>query len=185
MLLFQQAIERGDQPAMVKLFYAPTKLEQRMAAVLTNTLAYQQAYGLWAAAKKRFGLAQLEAAELDSIIVDARNLPKLPVHWKIQGQYAVPVMPLPPGVHWPAKGPLHALIERNGQWYFDFELTPPQIVGANAQLQMQLRRAKESQRNAAAYKAVLQQLQAGKIKDAYALRDALNAALKHFAKPPQ
>ena len=185
MLLFQQAIERGDQPAMAKLFYTPTKLEQRMAAVLTNTLAYQQAYGLWAAAKKRFGLAQLEAAELDSIIVDASNLPKLPVHWKIQGQHAVPVIPLPPGVRWPAKGPLHALIERNGRWCFDLDLTNPQIAGANAQLQMQLRRAKESQRNAAAYKALLQQLQAGNIKDAYALRDALNAALKHFSKPPK
>ena len=97
----------------------------------------------------------------------------------------MPVMPLPPGVHWPAKGPLHALIERNDRWYVDVDLTRSQIAGANAQLQMQLRRAKESQRNAAAYKAVLQQLQAGKIKNAYALRDALNAALKHFAKPPK
>ena len=47
---------------------------------------------------------------------------------------------------------------------------------------MQLRRAKESQRDAAAYKTVLQQLQAGKIKDAYALRDALDAALKKYSK---
>lgn len=36
-----------------------------------------------------------------------------------------------------------------------------------------------------AYHTVMQQLQAGKIKDAYALRDALNAALKQFSKPPK
>jgi hypothetical protein len=36
---------------------------------------------------------------------------------------------------------------------------------------------------ARAYRAVLRQLKAGTLRDAYALRDALNAALKKYSSP--
>ena len=180
MALLRRAMRGGNPLALEKLAYAPNSADRHLLAAEAQLNAAQKRYGLWVAAKKRFGVAQMQAAGLGEYVNPPANV-DLPKHWKIRGAYATPVLPLPPGVSWPGKGqPLHSLIKKHGLWYLDLNLTKAQIGQLNAEMQ---RSMEVPARNAKAYKAVLTELQAGKIKDAYALRDALAAALKKYSAP--
>ncbi len=180
MALLRRAMHGGNPLALEKLTYAPNSADRHLLAAEAQLNAAQKRYGLWEAAKKRFGVAQMQAAGLGEYVNPPADV-DLPKHWKIRGAYATPVLPLPPGASWPEKGqPLHSLIKKHGLWYLDLNLTKAQIGQLNAEMQ---RSMEVPARNAKAYKAVMQKLQSGKIKDAYALRDALAAALKKYSSP--
>ena len=185
MVLLGRAMRSGNPLAPRRLIYAPNSAERHLLAMDSTLDAAREAarnsYGLWGVAKKRFGVAQMQAAGLGEFVNNSAVIVHLPKHWKIKGAYATPLLPLPRGVSWPGKGqPMHSLIKKNGLWYLDFSLTKAQI----AQFNEGMRRSLEfPNRNAKAYHVVLKQLQAGKIKDAYALRDALAAALKKYSEP--
>ena len=182
MVLLAHAMRSGNPADFQDLAYAPTPAERHLLVTESKRAAAQNAYGLWAAARKQFGVAQMREAGLGNFIRKPFT-PAFPQHWKIKGAYATPIMPLRAGASWPAKGqPLHALIRKNGQWYLDLDMTSSQLI--NLEKIWARGNAHVSPRSQV-YHTVMQQLQAGKIKDAYALRDALNAALKHFSKPPQ
>ncbi|MDA8377347.1 MAG: sigma-70 family RNA polymerase sigma factor [Planctomycetia bacterium] len=183
MLLIEQDASNGHQAAALKLFYAPTAAEQWVARqALAEIFAPHIENVFQAEAKARFGIARLRAAGLGYLL--GREPPvRFPAKWKNQGQYATPAIPLLSGVRWPPKGPLHKLIKINGLWYFDVDLTKSlaaKIQAAGSRLRADTTRAAKC---GEAYKAVLTELQAGKIKDAYALRDALEAALKKYSEP--
>ena len=182
MAMLGHAMRSGNPVDMERLVYAPTPAERHLLAAQADQAAAQDAYGLWEAAEARFGVAQLRRAGLGNFIGNTFT-PGFPQRWKIKGTCATPLPPLPAGVSWPAKGqPLHALIKKKGLWYLDLDLTSKQLI--NLEKIIAHGNAQVSPRQQA-YQTVMQQLNAGKIKDAYALRDALNAALKHFSKPPQ
>jgi RNA polymerase sigma factor (sigma-70 family) len=179
MVLLGRAMRSANPLALQKLGYAPTSAERHLLAVESQLVAAQNSFGHWAAARKRFGVAQMQAAGLGEFFSNPVAIIHFPKHWKIKGAYATPLLPLPPNVSWPEKGqPLHSLIKKNGLWYLDFNLTKAQINQINAQMQRSL---EVPSRNAKAYHAVMRQLQAGRIKDAYTLRDDLEAALRRFS----
>ena len=185
MVLLGRAMRGGNPLAQQRLIYAQTSTERHLLAVGSTLDAAREAarnvYGLWGVAKKRFGIAQMQAAGLGEFVNNPPSVVHLPKHWKIKGAYATPLLPLPRGVSWPTKGqPMYSLIKKNGLWYLDFSLTKAQIAQFNKGMQRSL---EFPSRNAKAYHAVMRQLQAGKIKDAYALRDALAAALKKYSTP--
>ncbi len=185
MVLLGRAMRGGNPLAQQRLIYAQTSTERHLLAVGSTLDAAREAarnvYGLWGVAKKRFGVAQMQAAGLGEFVNNPPSVVHLPKHWKIKGAYATPLLPLPRGVSWPTKGqPMYSLIKKNGLWYLDFSLTKAQIAQFNKGMQRSL---EFPSRNAKAYHAVMRQLQAGKIKDAYALRDALAAALKKYSTP--
>lgn len=182
MAMLGHAMRSGNPVDMERLVYAPTPAERHLLAAQADQAAAQDAYGLWEAAEARFGVAQLRRAGLGNFIGNTFT-PGFPQHWKIKGTYATPLQPLPADVSWPAKGqPLHALIKRNGLWYLDFDITSAQLTTFQKAMTLSSTTLPPQTQ---AYQTVMQQLKAGKIKNAYALRDALNAALKHFSKPPQ
>ena len=179
MVLLGRALRSGNPLALQKLAYAPTSAERHLLVTESKRAASQNAYGLWGAATKQFGIAQMRAAGLGEVINNI-YVPDFPKHWKIKGAHATPRLPLPHGVSWPAKGqPLHSLIKKNGLWYLDLSLTKAQIAQFNKGMR---RSGATASPNAKAYHTVMRQLQSGKIKDAYALRDALEAALKKYSE---
>ena len=181
MALLRHQERRGDQASIENLFYAPTAVERNAVKVAAKHLVAREGYGLWSAARARFGIAQMRSAGLGDVLDSLPSTLNYPTHWRIQGAYATPITPLPTGVSWPAKGqPLHKLIRRNDLWYFNFTLTKPQI----AKVQTMLRDMNNHPPpKAKPYAIVIQQLQAGKIKDAYALRDQLETELKRYPTP--
>ena len=181
MVLLGRALRSGNPLALQKLAYAPTFAERHLLAETSNLEATRNAYGVWAEGKKRFGVAQMRAAGLGEYVNRPAEIIRLPKHWKIRGAYATPVLPLPHGVSWPGKGqPLHSVIKKNGLWYLNYSLTKAQIARFNEGMR---RSGATAPPKAKAYHAVMRQLQSGKIKDAYALRDALQAALKKYSAP--
>lgn len=185
MTLLGRAMQRGTPADLERLAYAPTSAERHLWVAVFKRASAQNAHGLWAAAKKQFGVGQMRRAGLGSFLRKPFT-PALPQHWKIKGAYATPIPPLPPGINWPKAGqPLHALIKKNGLWYLDFELTNAQLITVDKIEKITARGNANFSPRSQAYRAVMRQLQTGKIKDAYVLRDALDAALKHFSKPPQ
>ena len=183
--LMMQEMESGNFSSVEQLYWAPTALEKHVARRLNNASAAMFGYGLWPVAKKRFGVIALHAAHVTKATLGwpTITLPhSRPLRWHVNGRFAAPVQ-TPGQINLIEFSPSRRapLIREHGVWYINFITTPAKL----RQVQKQLAKFKNFFPHAQAFKAVLAQLQSGKIKDAYALRDALDAAFKHFSKPPK
>ena len=68
MVLLRRAMRSGNPVALQKLAYAPTPAARHLLAAESEYVAAQNAYGLWGVVKKRFGVAQMQAAGLGEFI---------------------------------------------------------------------------------------------------------------------
>ncbi len=177
----------GRFESINKLCWAPTPQEKKLAVQANNDMAATFGFGLWPLAEKRFGAAQLQTAGITKQQLGWPEVPAKnpdPTRWKITGRFAAPVQTPGRIVTFAFFPSAHAtLIREHGLWYINFNLTSAKMRQVRGQLRRGRKFFHKYFPNAKAYKAVLTELQAGKIKDAYALRDALAAALKKYSAP--
>lgn len=168
---------------MRQLYWAPTPLDKRVAKQANNAMAAMFGFGLWPVAKKRFGAPQLAAAKITKSQLHwpfGSQKNSTPIRWKITGRFAAPVQTpghiVVVGIGASAHAPL---IREHGLWYLNFGVTAAKM----RKIQAKLKQFRKYYPETRAYEAVLTELQDGKIKDAYALRDALAKALKKYSTP--
>ena len=182
-MLMMRESNSGNFNAMNQLYWAPTALEKHLARRLNNATAAMFGYGLWPVAKKRFGVIELHAAHITKATLGwpAITRPRgRPIRWHVNGRFAAPIQ-TPGQINVIAFSPSRRapLIREHGVWYINFSTTPAKL----RQVQRQLAKFKQFFPHAQAYKTVLAQLKSGKIKDATALHNALDAALKSHSNP--
>lgn len=103
-----------------------------------------------------------------------------PIRWQVNGRFAAPIQtPGQTTIVEFSPSRRAPVIREHGAWYINFSATPAKL----RQVQKQLAKFKQFFPHAQAYKAVLAQLNSGKIKDATSLHKAIKAALKSYSRP--
>ncbi len=180
MELFRKYQDSGNRKSLRGLMFAPSAFDRRAADWNVQSMLDQTDYGLWTSALKRFGLNQMRAAGM--LGIRPQEAPTgSPTDWNIHGRHATPVYPLAPGISWgPPGGPMSRLVQLGTKWYLDCNLSRRQARKVRQWMQQDAEGVSIEMASRNAYRTVLRELNKGKIKDAFALRDRVLAEIKKF-----